>query len=322
MTKYNVLISFKVKDSWKTVIEDVLKDKANIYYKNISDVSLDEIDILLTMNPKAEFSDEEFKRLKNLKFIQCVYAGVDHLPYDKIPEDVIIASNSGAYSVPIAEHVLGMILDLCKRLTANHIKLSRGIYDRKTPNKMLRGKTVGILGFGGIGREVAKLLKAFDTKILAINTSGKTDFPVDFIGTLKDLDYVLKNSDIVIISLPLNKNTYNLITSRELSIMKPDAILINVARAHIVNERDLYEHLKRNPEFQAGFDVWWREPFMGEEFKVNYPFFELENFLGSPHNSNIVPGMFEEALRLACENVLNFILGKSVKNVVNRKDYI
>ncbi|MEO0208094.1 MAG: 2-hydroxyacid dehydrogenase [candidate division WOR-3 bacterium] len=316
-----VLVSFNAKSKHREIINQILSGYAEVFYKE-NEIPLEGVDILITLDPKRELGAENIGRLKSLKFLQCVYAGVEHLPYKWLPESVIIAGNFGAYSVPIAEHVLAMILDLAKRLTANHIKLSKGIYDRKTYSKMLRGKTVGILGFGGIGKEVARVLKPFDVRILAINRSGKTDFPVDFIGTLKDLDYILRESDILVISLPLTKHTYNLITSRELSLMKSDAILINVARAHIVNERDLYEHLVKNPNFQAGFDVWWREPFGGEEFKLNYPFFDLENFLGSPHNSNIVPGMFEDALKMATENVLRFIKGEGVKNLVNREDYV
>jgi len=314
-----VLVSFSLNARQKEIIENLLKDHVEIYYhENFPE----DVDILITLDPKRELGEKRLSSLKSLKFIQCVYSGVEHLPYEMIPENVLIAGNFGAYSVPIAEHVLGMILDLAKRLTVNHIKLSRGIYDRNTKNKMLRGKTVGILGFGGIGKETAKLLKPFDVKILGINRTGKTDFNVDFIGTLEDLDFVLKESDILVISLPLTKRTKNLITRRELNLMKRDAILINVARAHIVNEKDLYDHLVENPNFQAGFDVWWREPFGGEEFSLNYPFFELENFLGSPHNSNIVEGMFEEALEVAVKNVLSFIRGEGVRNLVNREDYV
>jgi Phosphoglycerate dehydrogenase and related dehydrogenases len=314
-----VLVSFSLNARQKEIIENLLKDHVEIYYhENFPE----DVDILITLDPKRELGEKKLKSLKSLKFIQCVYSGVEHLPYEMIPENVLIAGNFGAYSVPIAEHVLGMILDLAKRLTVNHIKLSRGIYDRNTKNKMLRGKTVGILGFGGIGKETAKLLKPFDVKILGINRTGKTDFNVDFIGTLEDLNFVLKESDILVISLPLTKRTKNLITRRELNLMKRDAILINVARAHIVNEKDLYDHLVENPNFQAGFDVWWREPFGGEEFSLNYPFFELENFLGSPHNSNIVEGMFEEALEVAVKNVLSFIRGEGVRNLVNREDYV
>ena len=314
-----VLVSFSLNARQKEIIENLLKDHVEIYYhENFPE----DVDILITLDPKRELGEKRLSSLKSLKFIQCVYSGVEHLPYEMIPENVLIAGNFGAYSVPIAEHVLGMILDLAKRLTVNHIKLSRGIYDRNTKNKMLRGKTVGILGFGGIGKETAKLLKPFDVKILGINRTGKTDFNVDFIGTLEDLDFVLKESDILVISLPLTKRTKNLITRRELNLMKRDAILINVARAHIVNEKDLYDHLVKNPNFQAGFDVWWREPFGGEEFSLNYPFFELENFLGSPHNSNIVEGMFEEALEVAVKNVLSFIRGEGVRNLVNREDYV
>ena len=314
-----VLVSFNASEKQKNIIENLLNGYAEVYYKEDFP---NEVDILITLDPKRELGEERLISLRSLKFIQCVYSGVEHLPYELIPENVLIAGNFGAYSVPIAEHILGMILDLAKRLTANHIKLSRGIYDRNTPNKMLRGKTVGILGFGGIGKETAKLLNPFDVKILAINRTGKTDLEVDFIGTLEDLDFILKESDVLVISLPLTKRTRNLITKRELNLMKRDAILINVARAHIVSEKDLYEHLLENPNFQAGFDVWWREPFMGEEFSLNYPFFELENFLGSPHNSNIVEGMFEEALEVAVKNVLSFIKGEGVRNLVNREDYL
>ncbi|MFZ8834774.1 MAG: NAD(P)-dependent oxidoreductase, partial [Candidatus Caldipriscus sp.] len=178
-----VLVSFNANEKQKKIIENLLNGYSEVYYKEDFP---NEVDILITLDPKRELGEERLISLRSLKFIQCVYSGVEHLPYELIPENVLIAGNFGAYSVPIAEHIVGMILDLAKRLTANHIKLSRGIYDRNTPNKMLRGKTVGILGFGGIGKETAKLLKPFDVKILAINRTGKTDLEVDFIGTLED----------------------------------------------------------------------------------------------------------------------------------------
>ena len=82
-----------------------------------------------------------------------------------------------------------------------------------------------------------------------------------------------------------------MIGSRELEMMEPDAILINVARGSIIDERALYEHMLRNPDFSAGIDTWWIEPAMDGEFRVNFPSFDLPNFLGSPHNSSITPGV-------------------------------
>ena len=117
--------------------------------------------------------------------------------------------------------------------------------------RYIHGSNLGIIGYGSIGKETAKLMQPFDVNVYAINTSGKTDDDVAFIGTLQDLDIVLKNSDILLISIPLNKETQALIGKRELEIMKTDAILINVARGDIIIEKDLYEHMRTHPEFSA-----------------------------------------------------------------------
>ena len=109
-------------------------------------------------------------------------------------------------------------------------------------------------------------------RIDAVNTSGRIDEPVEFIGTVKDLKHVLSSSDVVSISLPLMKATRGLIGKLELGWMKPDAILINVARGAVIDEGALYEHLRSHPRFQAGLDVWWIEPFSSGEFRTTYPF--------------------------------------------------
>lgn len=320
-----VVVSFDAKEEHKRVIGEVLKGIAEVVYlREIPEEERGEAlkgaEAVISIYPDAEIGD--LSLLNGVRLLQIVWAGVDHVPFGEIPEGVIVASNAGAYAEPMAEHVVGMVLALAKRLLPNHLKLAKGIYDRASLNKEIRGKNLGILGFGGIGKAVARAFRCFDMKVFAINRSGRTDEPVAFVGTLKDLDHVLKVSDVLVISLPLTKETRNLITRRELNLMKRDAILINVARAEIINQRDLYEHLKENPNFQAGLDVWWKEPFKGEPFSVDYPFFELENFLGSPHNSNIVPGMFERALRRAVENVRDFLTTGRVRNVVRREDYI
>jgi phosphoglycerate dehydrogenase-like enzyme len=103
--------------------------------------------------------------------------------------------------------------------------------------------------------------------------------------------------------------------------MKKDAILINVARGAIIDEAALYEHLKEHPDFKAGIDAWWTEPFTHGTFTTNYPFFSLPNLLGSPHNSAIARGINEEGARRAVENIQRFWNKGAVRGVVRRDDY-
>jgi len=100
--------------------------------------------------------------------------------------------------------------------------------------------------------------------------------------------------------------------------MKADAVLVNVARGAIVKERDLYEHLRSHPEFTACIDAWWFEPFKFGKFQINYPFFELPNLIGSPHNSVLVNGIMTDGARRAAQNVLRYLNKEQVRGVVQR----
>jgi len=158
-------------------------------------------------------------------------------------------------------------------------------------------------------------------KIYGINTAGKTDEQVEFIGTLKDLQHVLHVANIVLVALPLTNSTRGLIGDRELAWMKDDAILVNVARGEIIDEGSLYRKLKSNPRFTAAIDAWWVEPLRHGEFRTNYPFLTLPNFLGSPHNSAISAGSSVEATKRAAENVKRFLSHEPMTGVVRSIDY-
>ncbi len=251
-----------------------------------------------------------------LEFVQVLSAGYDHVDFNMFPGKCRIASNKGAYAESMAEHILAMILSLAKRLFVNHNKMAQGVFNQGARNISVGESVVSILGYGGIGKAAARLIRPFGSKIYAVNSSGKTDDKVDFIGTLQDLNYILEKSDILLISLPLLKETDNLISKLELEKMKNKAILINVARAQIINEEALYNHLKTHPDFYAGIDTWWIEPFSEGEFRVNFPFFDLPNILGSPHNSPIVPGALAEGMRRAVENINLYLQNKQPKHIV------
>ncbi len=277
---------------------------------------------LVSWSPGKELEDGELAQLGRAGLLQLLSAGADHVPFAKLPAGLTVAGNVGAFAEPMSEHVLAMALALKKKLLVNHAKLAAGEFVPFATTGMLRGSVCGILGFGGIGRAVARLMRALGLSIHAVNTSGQSSEPTDFIGTLDDLECVLRAADCVVISLPLNRQTRGLIGRRELAWMKPDAMLINVARGAIVDEHALYEHMRANPDFAAGIDAWWVEPFRAGEFRTDEPFFELPDFLGSPHNSAVVPGVMVGATRRAAENVLRLLRGEPVRGVVRREDYL
>ena len=326
-----VAVSYPVDGEFTSINADVLGDLATLSFTDgmpedeRADV-LHQAEVLIGLRLQHEVPAGALQGAPGLRFIQMLSAGLDNVDFDVIAPDVMVAGNVGAYAHPIAEHVMAMVLSLAKRLPQENAALARGEWnrgegDRATPNATLDGAVCAILGYGGIGRAAARLMRPFGARIYAINSSGRTDDPVEFCGTLADLDRVLAAADVLVIGIPLTAGTRGLIGARELGLMKDSAILINVARGAIVDEQALYEHLLANPGFSAGIDAWWDEPRGGAPFHTNYPFFDLPNLLGSPHNSGDVPGIMYHAARQAAGNVRRYLLGDSVSGVARREDY-
>lgn len=325
MDNQHLVVTFDPGTEGRAILGQMFAGTVNLTF--LQDVSenertseLSSAEVLLSWNPSAELRAGEWKELGRVRLVQLISAGADHVPFSKFPPGIMVASNVGAYAQPMAEHILAMTLALAKRLPIEHEKLKRGEFDQTTLNLSMRGVSCSILGFGGIGCATARLMRALGMEIFAINRSGHSPEPAEFIGTLDDLEYVLRSSDVVVVALPLTRTTRNLIGTRELGWMKPEAILINVARGEIIDEEALYEHLKTHPDFMAGIDAWWMEPLRHGEFRMNYPFLELPNVLGSPHNSALVPGALLEGLRRAAENVQRYLRGEPVMGIVPPED--
>jgi phosphoglycerate dehydrogenase-like enzyme len=319
-----IVVSFRTVPEQRQLLEQFFKTKAEIvfledYPAEMKNNLISGGDILLTWNPGKEglYSSDD-NLFSNIQFIQLLSAGYDHVNLDMFPKKIKIAANQGAYAGPMAEHAVAMILSLSKKLWVYHNELAKGIFNQtESLTKSIKGAVLGIVGFGSIGKKTAELLRAFDVTIMAINTTGKTKEKVDFIGTLDDLDHVLKNSDMFLISCPLTKETNGLMTKQKFELMKDDAVLINVARGAIINQKDLYYHLKTHPDFYAGIDAWWIEPFNYGKFEIEYPLFELPNLLGSPHNSAIVKDAIKLGTEKAAFNVERFINNESIAGLIN-----
>ena len=309
----------------RSIVEDRLGDVVRIeYLGEVAEVQKPEIleraEILLCLDPEQEIGGA-WPAAPAWRFVQFITAGIDYVDFNRFPASTVIASNVGGFSEPIAEHALAMALALCKRLPQQHRRLQQGVFDQFSDTGTLRGKTAAILGFGGIGKACADLLRAFEIRIHAVNRTGRTDYPVEHCSTLLDLEGVLRVADLVVISLPLTRETRGLLGKRELGWLKDDVILINVARGEIIEEEALYEFLVAHPEAQAGIDAWWIEPFRHGRFRTEYPFLELPNVLGSPHNSWRASGWEPVALQRACDNIARYIAGQAPKGLVDRALY-
>src|SRR3984893_10148768 len=191
----------------------------------------------------------------------------------------------------MSEHIVALALAAAKRLFVEHEQMGRGQFNQHGGNKMLRGGVCGIFGFGNVGTATARLMRAFGMRIHAINRRGASEEPTDWVATPNKLDELLRVSDVFVITAALTTETVGRIGSRELGLMKEDAIFINVARAEIVDEAPLYPHLKAHPRFFAGIDAWWVEPVRHGRFEMGHPFLDLPNVIGSPTHTGGRGGM-------------------------------
>ena len=324
-----ILVTYDPGDDATDIFKEILEDLAQVDYlkndnsKRNRNYLLNAADIIVALSfAQKEIDPAEIPLLQNVCFIQLIYAGADNLPFELIPPEINMASNVGAFARPIAEHVLALTFALAKKIIPKNKMLQEGKFDRSGFNQEIRGGVCGIIGFGGNGREIAKIMQAMGMRVYGINRSGRTDMPVEFIGTVGDLEKVLAVSNVVVVTTPLTRETRDMIAEKELQWMKKDAILINVGRGDVINQRALYEHLKAHPDFRAGIDTWWSEPVGDKTFKLDYPFFDLPNIIGSPHCADHVPRSMPQATRNALENVKNFLLGRKIQGVIKREDYL
>ena len=325
---FQVAITYLANQRERRAIHSVLGDISDIFYlpglkSQERATVLEAADVIMSRSfAETEITSQEVVHLKSTRLIQLIFAGADKVPFAAIPENITVASNAGAFAAPLAEHVLAMTLCLAKSIMPRHLQLVNGNFNQSGYGKELRGGICGIIGMGGNGAAIARLMKGVGMQVHGVNRSATSSFPLDFIGAAADMDAVLKRSDVVVLTVPLTRQTHNLIGRHELQLMKPDAILINVARGKVVDQQALYSHLRATPSFGAGIDTWWSEPGDPEGFQLDYPFFDLPNLVGSPHNADDVPGAMTAATKTAARNIRDFLEDNAIKGKLGRTDYV
>jgi phosphoglycerate dehydrogenase-like enzyme len=232
-------------------------------------------------------SDNVLRAAQNLKLIQLVSAGFDRINVDLCRElGIPVANNGGANSIDVAEHTIALILGCYRRMVAMDANVRNNRWsaiDSGATTYTIMGKTAGIIGLGKIGQRTARLLAAFGAKLLYYDPYPASPAVEQELGVQRvELDQLLRQSDIVTLHVPLNAATRGLISTRELGLMKPTALLINTCRGPVVDEAALTTALQNRQILGAGLDVLEKEPPAPDN-----PLFQLDNVIFTPHTAGV-----------------------------------
>jgi phosphoglycerate dehydrogenase-like enzyme len=276
-------------------------------------------DILVSNHWRADYPPAPKVRL-----VQSVATGVELIELAALPAGVAVCNAFGHESA-IAEYVVMVMLAWRHRLFEisgefrEHASWRTSWVQGGAPHGEVRGSTLGIVGFGRVGREVAWRAAPFGCRILVANRTPREPEPgVEQVFPLAEIDRMLPQCDTVALCTALGPETTGLIDAHRLSLMRPSAFLINIARGQVVDEDAIYSALRDQTIGGAALDVWWQYPNMAEPERrgSRHPFHELPNVIATPHNSGWTDGMIERRWNEIADNINRFVRGDSLINLV------
>ncbi len=328
-SKVSIEVQNHLKESLKTLSNVKLmfpEDTSDDYLKNI----VSEVDVLIGWRPSKILLESG----KNLKVFINPGAGVNHLldlfiELNRKRKITLINGHGNSYFV--AQHAVALLLTLTNKTISHHIWMKQGKWrtgDRDASSIPLRFLEVGLLGYGAINKRVHQFLAGFDIKfhILRKNWNKQTDkLPTEAKKYgIAEIDYFLKEIDVLMIAVPNTSLTSGLIKARELKLLGPKGLIINVARGDIINQEDLYNALKNESILGAAIDVWYnyhpKANKGGLKYPYEFPFHNLDNIVLSPHRGY---SPFNDLLRWdeVIENINRMSQGRSdLINIVNLKE--
>lgn len=275
----------------------------------------------------GSFNKENLEQAKKLKLIQITFAGVDKLDfslYKNYPE--IFICNIHANKNAVAEHVFALILALAKNIVTNDRDLRLGKwhgFSTKEPTVQLQGKSLGIIGLGSIGWEITKVGHILGMKVFALKRKiEEKDIEkkniLEFLGEKKDLEKVIKESDFIVLAVPLTRETKGLIGKKELKLMK-GKYLINISRGVVTDEKALFESLKEGILAGAAIDTWYQYPTSREKeiLPSKYDFHKLDNVVMSSHTAGYTDRALEENIKSVFDNIVKIYYGEEPENQVD-----
>jgi phosphoglycerate dehydrogenase-like enzyme len=263
---------------------------------------------------------QQFALARKLQWIHATAAGVNQLMYPELRASTVAVTNaSGVHSIPMAEHILGTIIALARRFPsamryqAQRRWAQQEIWDEPIRPRELPGQVLLLVGFGAIGRELARRVRPLGMKIWACTRSGRSDSPdLDCIVPARELDAVLHEADFVVLAAPDTPDTHQLMNAQRLALMKPTAFLINVARGSLVDEAALLAALRSRAIAGAALDVAEREP-----LPADHPLWALDNVFITPHISSVSEYLWDRQTELLLDNLDRWFSGRELRNRVD-----
>jgi phosphoglycerate dehydrogenase-like enzyme len=287
--------------------------------KDLQPSATADADILVSNHWRADYPPAP-----RIRLVQSVATGVELFNLAALPPGAAVC-NSFGHETAIAEYVVMAMLALHHRF----FEIAGEFRDRGSwrsswvqsgvPHGEVRGSTLGIVGYGRVGREVARRAAPFGVRILAANRTPRAPDPeVERVYPLAELDRMLAECDTVALCTALGPETTGLIDARRLAAMKPAAFLINIARGQVIDEDAVYAALRDGTIGGAALDVWWQYPDAAEPERrgSRHPFHELPNVIVTPHNSGWTQGMVRRRWDEIAENLRRFAEGETLINVV------
>jgi phosphoglycerate dehydrogenase-like enzyme len=258
--------------------------------------------------------DAWVEHAKRLRWVHVTSAGVDHLWGGALWRSGVTITNSrGVHATPLAEHVLGWLLMFARNLHV-HLEHQRRRRWQREEGGQLAGSTVGILGLGAVGQEVARLCKVCGARVVGMRRRPQPVPHVDRVVGPEGLREVLEGSDYVVLTLPLVPSTRGILGRQQLEWLKPGAVVVNVGRGGLVDEGALVEALREGRLRGAALDTFAAEPLPPDS-----PLWDLPNVLVSPHVAGSFHGYMDRVVELFCENLRRYLAGEPLQNVVDRE---
>jgi len=332
------ILFFETKKESQAFFEDKLSEHETIFFKEtVQEANIKEDDLsaeVLSVFIYSQLTKDVLAKFKNLKIIATRSTGFDHIDIKECQERGISVLNVPFYGEnTVAEHTFALILSLSRNVHKSYLRGKRNDFSITGLQGFdLRGKTLGVVGVGHIGKHIIKIAKGFGMKVIAFD-KFRDEMLAEVLNFeyTNELDDLLGSSDIVSLSLPLNKKTQHLMNEERFSKMKKGAILINTSRGGLVDTEALYKALSENRIAGAGLDVIEGEESIQEEKELlssernseklrevfrDKAIFEMENVVFTPHNAFNSAEAIERIFSTTVENIKGFEAGKQ-KNVIS-----